>query len=211
MTEGKIDVDEDVESDESGPDAAEGDEASVKKDGKPVDVDKSLEKAANACRLPPKSITPDEYALLPFLESVGPQMRSSFLVARNSACLLWMEDSTLQVTVDRLVGFLASSCSSLAIRTMHDAGLTAHLTPEPGNATTVIPPNWNPWCTVAARHNLERLAHLAVLFLERYAILPSVILFFSKHEPGSSNPSLVDSAISTSETLRFFHHRLPKL
>lgn len=85
-------------------------------------------------------------------------------------CQVWVEDPTLQVTPDRLVGFLVTSLDKEAMRTMHAAGLTAPLTSGAGEDVEVAfdpPAEWNPWGQTIAKQNLERLAYLVVLFLER--------------------------------------------
>ncbi len=86
LTEGKIDVDEDLESDSSGDDRGDDeDHDESKEDEALADKNALLEKAAAECRLPTKRLTPDEYALFPFLETAEPRMRDAFIVARNAA------------------------------------------------------------------------------------------------------------------------------
>ncbi len=53
---------------------------------------------------------------------------------------------------------------------MSDAGLTSPM-PSDAELDSSPPSSWNPWSTVTARHNLERLAHLVVLFLERFGYI----------------------------------------
>lgn len=113
----------------------------------------------------------------------------------NLQCQLWVEDPTIQVTADRLMGYLVSSCNRQAVLCMHSAGLTTFIPPpspisvtgkEAGGAdnhhhhcasdssnghSSQIPSNWNPWSTPATKKNLERLASLAILFLERYGYI----------------------------------------
>lgn len=91
------------------------------------------------------------------------------------------------MTTDRLMGYLVSSLSRQYVLYMHSAGLTTFLPPilpengdnqpdtseasytcNSNNSSSQIPSNWDPWSTPAARKNLERLATLAILFLERY-------------------------------------------
>lgn len=91
---------------------------------------------------------------------------------------MWIEDPTVQVTTDRLMGYLVSQCNEHAVLCMHAAGLTA---PFPINEEieeeiqekddSLLPHNWNPWSTPVSRQNLERLAYLAALFLERYGYI----------------------------------------
>uniref|UniRef100_A0A5K3EIL5 SWIRM domain-containing protein n=1 Tax=Mesocestoides corti TaxID=53468 RepID=A0A5K3EIL5_MESCO len=181
LTEGKIDVDEDLESD----DVESGDEDAVD-DGEDIDISNGMEasrsgqgvvlstpaeKAADTCRLPPRRLTPDEYALFPFLGTASLQLREAFLVARNAACLLWTEDPTVQVTTDRLMGYLVSSSDERTIRRMYEAGLTSQLPVDHDKGCGSFPPNWNPWATPVARQNLERLSYLVVLFLERFGFI----------------------------------------
>ncbi|KAM7533485.1 hypothetical protein Aperf_G00000119646 [Anoplocephala perfoliata] len=157
------------------------------------------EKAAEICRLPSRRVTTDELFLFPFMEEENNvALRPAYLIARNAACQLWVEDPTIQVTTDRLMGYLVSSCNRQAVLCMHSAGLTTFIPPpspvgvlgkEAGGGgggdnhphhtasdssngnSSQIPSNWNPWSTPATKKNLERLASLAILFLERYGYI----------------------------------------
>nr|VZI30426.1 unnamed protein product [Spirometra erinaceieuropaei] len=177
LTEGEIDVD-DAESESSDTE----DEALAP--GETRSSALPAERAAEDCRLSAKQITTEEFALFPFLQTASRPLREAFLVARNSACLLWVEDPTTQVTSDRLVGFLVTSLNTDGMRVMYEAGLTAPLltksastvsvgTAAPTNGTRSFTPpaNWSPWSTQTSRLNLERLAYLAVLFLERFGYI----------------------------------------
>ncbi|VDN98064.1 unnamed protein product [Rodentolepis nana] len=208
LTEGNIDVDEEFESaedeeeqnsdndylDESFTEVQE--ETDESEDSLPTDLPLSFngdaEKAAEICRLPARRITVDEIALFPFLqEETNVALRPAYLIARNAGCALWIEDPTLQVTTDRLMGYLVSSLSRQYVLCMHSAGLTTFIPPtllengdnqqqdssETSNtsctntSSSQIPSNWDPWSTPAARKNLERLATFAILFLERYGYI----------------------------------------
>ncbi|VUZ55981.1 unnamed protein product [Hymenolepis diminuta] len=204
LTEGNIDVDEEYESaedeDDQNSDNDDADECFAEVQEETEDSDYSLptdlplsfngdaEKATEICRLPARRITADEIALFPFLEEeTNVALRPAYLIARNAGCALWIEDPTLQVTTDRLMGYLVSSLSRQYVLYMHSAGLTTFLPPilpengdnqqdtseasntcNSSNSSSQIPSNWDPWSTPAARKNLERLATLAILFLERY-------------------------------------------
>ncbi|VDK35266.1 unnamed protein product, partial [Dibothriocephalus latus] len=177
LTEGEIDVDE-AESESSDTE----DEALAP--GGTRSSTLPAERAAEDCRLSAKQITTEEFALFPFLQTASRPLREAFLIARNSACLLWVEDPTTQVTSDRLVGFLVTSLNTDDIRVMYEAGLTAPLlsksastvsvgstAPSNGTRSFSPPASWSPWSTQTSRLNLERLAYLAVLFLERFGYI----------------------------------------
>ncbi|VDM24758.1 unnamed protein product, partial [Hydatigera taeniaeformis] len=79
---------------------------------------------------------------------------------------MWMEDPTVQVTTDRLMGYLVSSSNDQAVFCMHSAGLT-----DPPLTKDDDSPITSNWSSPVARQNLERLAYLAILFLERYGYI----------------------------------------
>lgn len=177
LTEGEIDVDE-AESESSDTE----DEALAP--GETRSCTLPTERAAEDCRLSAKQITTEEFALFPFLQTANRPLREAFLIARNSACLLWVEDPTTQVTSDRLVGFLVTSLNMDGMRVMYEAGLTAPLLSKSASTVSVgtaaaangtrsfaPPASWSPWSTQTSRLNLERLAYLAVLFLERFGYI----------------------------------------
>ncbi|CDI97194.1 lysine specific histone demethylase 1A [Echinococcus multilocularis] len=181
LTEGKIDVDEELESaddeeltdsdldDEYYVEGLDGDDSS--RNDVPTDLPLSFcgpsEKAAETCRLPARRITADESSMFPFLEdNENVSLRPAYLIARNAACHMWTEDPTVQVTTDRLMGYVVSSSNDQAVLCMHAAGLTASL-PASEDASPIT----SVWSTPVARQNLERLAYLAVLFLERYGYI----------------------------------------
>ncbi|VDK20720.1 unnamed protein product [Taenia asiatica] len=226
LTEGKIDVDEELESaddeeltdsdfdDEYYVEGLDGDDSS--RNDVPSDLPLSFngpaEKAAETCRLPARRITADESSMFPFLEDdENVALRPAYLIARNAAvrltlvsptfnrfsvtvvinlltdlsggggktnqktasalfsllqCHMWTEDPTVQVTTDRLMGYLVSSSNDQAVLCMYAAGLTASLPASDDNFPTT-----SAWSTPVAQQNLERLAYLAVLFLERFGYI----------------------------------------
>ncbi|KAL3314561.1 putative lysine-specific histone demethylase 1 [Cichlidogyrus casuarinus] len=94
------------------------------------------------------------------------------------------------MTVDLLETFLSSTLSPEQICVMLEAGLTAPLnvtalnlfrnpengqvseyTPEKIKLALCSPINWKPWSTTSSKYNLNQLATVAILFLERYGYI----------------------------------------
>ncbi|CAH8862833.1 unnamed protein product [Trichobilharzia szidati] len=85
------------------------------------------EKASQVCRLPAKELCKEETLLFPFLESSPNSLRQSYIIVRNFACLMWSEDSCIQVTPNRLFTYVVNNMSMENLKVMIDSGLTAPL------------------------------------------------------------------------------------
>lgn len=128
LTEGKIDVDEELESaddeeltdsdldDEYYVEGLDGDDSS--RNDVPSDLPSSFcgpaEKAAETCRLPARRITADESFIFPFLEDdENVALRPAYLIARNAAVRLVLIHWPLDVPILYLNGFSVNFLMSI--------------------------------------------------------------------------------------------------